>query len=94
MIGLLSKIFGGNKSEKDVKKITPQVEAINRFFVSYQSLSNDALRNKTQEFKQRIGEHLAQIDGDISSKKNEAENLPVAQINQKDVIYQEIDALR
>ena len=94
MIGFLSKIFGGNKSEKDVKKISPQVEVINRFFDEYKSLSNDALRAKTQEFKQRIREHLAGIDEQINTLKIDAENLPVADINQKDVIYQQIDALK
>ena len=58
MAGLLSKLFGGNKSEKDVKKISPLVADINGFFNQYQSLSNDELRNKTQEFKQRIKDHL------------------------------------
>ena len=94
MIGFLSKIFGGNKSDKDVKKISPQVEIINGFFTSYQSLSNDELRSKTPEFKQRIQEHLAQIDEEISTKKTDAENLPVTSISQKDIIYQEIDALK
>ena len=94
MIGFLSKIFGGNKSEKDVKKISPQVEVINRFFTEYNSLSNDALRNKTHEFKARIQKHLGAIDEQINTKKADAENLPVADINQKDVIYQEIDALK
>jgi len=32
MLNFLSKILGGNKSEKDVKKIAPQVEKINSFF--------------------------------------------------------------
>ena len=32
MLNILSKILGGNKSEKDVKKIEPQVEQINKFF--------------------------------------------------------------
>ncbi len=54
MIGFLSKLFGGNKSEKDVKKIRPVVEKINQHFASYASLTNDQLRNKTQEFRQRI----------------------------------------
>ncbi len=94
MTGFLSKIFGGNKSEKDVKKISPQVEIVNRFFTEYQSLSNDALRDKTQDFKQRIQQHLAGIDEQINTKKTDAENLPVADINQKDVFYQEIDALK
>ncbi len=94
MIGFLSKIFGGNKSEKDVKKITPQVAKINGYFTQYQSLSNDHLRNKTAEFKQRIEQHLSTIDQDIHTKKENAENLPVTNINEKDVIYQEIDLLK
>jgi preprotein translocase subunit SecA len=94
MIGVLSKIFGGNKSEKDVKKITPQVGKINHFFTKFQSLSNDELRAKTSEFKLCIQQHLSAIDEQINSKKDIAENLPVTNINEKDVIYQEIDLLK
>ena len=94
MAGFLSKIFGGNKSEKDVKKITPQVATINGFFFQYQSLSNDELRNKTQEFRSRIQQHLSVIDEQINNKKEEAEALPVESINEKDVIYQQVDALK
>ena len=94
MIGFLSKIFGGNKSEKDVKKITPQVARINSFFAQYQSLSNDELRVKTAEFRLRIQQHLSAIDEEINTKKEQAENLPVTNINEKDVIYQQIDVLK
>ena len=58
MLGIISKIFGGNKSEKDVKKILPMVEKINQFFKEYESLSNDQLRSKTIEFRERIKGHL------------------------------------
>jgi len=58
MLNILTKILGGNKSEKDVKKIEPQVGQINKFFDQYQNLSNDELRGKTNEFKQKIKEHL------------------------------------
>ncbi len=94
MIGFLSKIFGGNKSEKDVKKITPQVAKINGYFTQYQSLSNDELRARTTDFKNRIQQHLSAIDEEINTKKENAENLPVTNINEKDVIYQEIDLLK
>jgi preprotein translocase subunit SecA len=94
MIGLLSKVFGGSKSEKDVKKIRPQVEKINQFFAQYQSLSNDQLRNKTQEFRQRIKQHLSAVDEKINEKQLAAENLPVDDINGKDIIYQEVDILK
>jgi len=94
MIGAISKLFGGNKSEKDVKKIFPQVEKINQFFNQYQSLSNDELRNNTNDFKRRIATHLTDIDKVIADKKKAAEDLPVEEINQRDVIYKEIDELK
>ena len=54
MIGfVLRKIFG-TKSERDVKKLTPVVDKINELEESYQKLSVDALKAKTDEFKQRI----------------------------------------
>jgi preprotein translocase subunit SecA len=64
------------------------------FLPEYQSLSNDELRSKTQDFKDRIKQHLAEIDEKIQTKKTDAEDLPVTQINEKDIIYQEIDALK
>ena len=94
MAGLLSKLFGGNKSEKDVKKISPLVGDINTFFDQYQSLTNDELRNKTQEFKARIKEHLSEIDAAIEAKKQEAEGLTALDITGRDIIYQEVDKMR
>ena len=94
MLGFISKIFGGSKSEKDVKKIEPYVGKVNHFFTSYQSLSNDQLRNKTQEFRQRIKEHLAEIDGEIIAKNAAAEALPFNDLMDKDAIYQEVDKLK
>jgi preprotein translocase subunit SecA len=94
MAGFLSKLFGGNKSEKDVKKITPQVAKINQYFAQYQSLSNDQLRAKTVEFREKIQQYLTDIDSQIKAKKDAAEALSVDAINEKDVIYQAVDDLK
>ena len=94
MLGFISKIFGGSKSEKDVKKIEPYVGKINHFFTSYQSLSNDELRGKTLEFRQRIKEHLSEIDAEITTKNASAEELPFSDLMGKDSIYQEVDKLK
>ena len=58
MLKFISKLLGGNKSEKDVAQIRPIVEKINGYFNQYQSLTNDELRNKTQEFKNRIKDFI------------------------------------
>jgi preprotein translocase subunit SecA len=94
MLGFISKIFGGSKSEKDVKKIEPLVVKINEHFAAYQSLSNDDLRNKTVEFRQRIKEHLTEIDNEIAEKNKAAEELPFNDLMGKDAIYQEVDELK
>ncbi len=94
MSGFFSKLFGGSKSEKDVKKIEPVVGQINKFFASYQSLSNDDLRNKTQEFRNRIKNHLKSTDDEIIAKNKAAEELPFSDLVGKDNIYQEVDKLK
>ena len=94
MLNILNKLLGGNKSEKDVKKLEPQVGKINSFFNEYASLSNDELRAKTNEFKQRIKEHLAEVDASINNKKTEAEELPEAEMNSRDALYKEVDELK
>jgi preprotein translocase subunit SecA len=94
MIGFISKLFGGSKSEKDIKNIQPRVAIINQHFESYQSISNDELRGKTNEFRQRIREHLSEIDTKITDLTKQGEELPFSDIVGKDSIYQEIDALK
>ncbi|MBI5856572.1 MAG: preprotein translocase subunit SecA [Sphingobacteriales bacterium] len=94
MLGFISKIFGGSKSEKDVKKIEPLVVKINEHFAAYQSLNNDELRSKTLEFRQRIKEHLTEIDNEIAEKNKAAEELPFNDLMGKDAIYQEVDKLK
>lgn len=94
MLGFIQKIFGGSKSEKDVKKIAPVVAKVNQFFATYQSLTNDQLRGKTQEFRQRIKEHLTAIDAEIAERNAAAEALPFNDLLGKDAIYQEVDKLK
>ena len=61
-MGFLEKIFG-NYSEKEIKKIKPIVTKIEALGPQYESLSDEELRAKTQEFKDRLanGETLDDI---------------------------------
>ncbi|MDP4131574.1 MAG: preprotein translocase subunit SecA [Bacteroidota bacterium] len=94
MAGFFSMLFGGNKSEKDIKKINPLVDQINEYVKAYTALSNDDLRAKTQEFKQRVRDHLAEVDKSITDLNLQAENLPFSDIGGKDALYTEIDSLK
>ncbi len=94
MLKVISKLFGGSKSEKDVKKITPLVGEINRHFETYASLSNDELRHKTQDFRAQIKDHIKEIDAEIAARKEDANQLPSEDIAGRDAIFTEIDKLR
>jgi len=61
-MGFLEKIFG-NYSDKEIKKITPIVDKIEKLEPSMEALTDDELRAKTQEFKKRLaqGETLDDI---------------------------------
>ena len=50
---LLKKIIG-TKNERDLKRIRPIVAKINEIEATYQSLSDDELRAKTAEFRERL----------------------------------------
>jgi preprotein translocase subunit SecA len=94
MFKFLSGFFGGSKSEKDVKAISPLVGVINTHFGSYQSLSHDQLRAKTSEFRDRIKEHLVEIDNSIRALNEQAEQLPLEDILGRDDLYKEVDELK
>lgn len=94
MANFFSKIFGGSKSEKDVKAILPTVTKINQHFKDFQSLSNDELRNKTNEFRTRIQEHLKEIDEAIEQTNKKADELPFDDLVGKDAVYQQVDILK
>ena len=93
MFNFISKLFGGSKSDKDVQRIRPIVTQTSNFFQEYRNLTNDQLRGKTLEFRQRINEHLTEINAEISQIKQQAEALPSEDINGKDELYKQIDAL-
>jgi preprotein translocase subunit SecA len=57
---LLGKVFG-TKNERVVKALMPQVAAISALEPQIQKLTDDELRAKTDEFRQRIQERLARF---------------------------------
>jgi len=57
---LLGKVFG-TKNERELKRLMPQVEAINALEPRMKQLSDDQLRAKTDEFRQRVQTRLSAI---------------------------------
>ena len=52
-MGLISKIFG-SYSEKEVKRVQPIIDKINSLEEEISKLSDEELKNKTTEFKERL----------------------------------------
>ena len=61
-MSLVTKIFGTH-SERELKRITPLVDKIESLRPDMQALSDEQLKNKTEEFKKRLqaGETLDDI---------------------------------
>ncbi len=53
-MGLISKVFGTH-SEREIKRITPIVNKIESYRDSMMALSDEQLKDKTFEFKERLG---------------------------------------
>ena len=91
MLGFLTKIFG-SKSERDIKLVQPLVVKINEEYAKLSSISNDELRGKTIEFKERIATFLTDIDAKIAGLKADAES-DALDLHEKTAIYDQVDTL-
>ncbi|MFM2048555.1 MAG: preprotein translocase subunit SecA [Bacteroidota bacterium] len=93
MLNFISKIFGGSKTEKDVKELRIQIQPILQAEEKIKGLSIDELRHKTIEFRNKIKNHLAEIDAQINDLKLEAESVDFATEN-KEAAYKQLDELK
>jgi preprotein translocase subunit SecA len=60
---LLGKVFG-TKNEREIKRLLPNVEAINALEPQMQGLSDEQRRAKTDAFRARIQERLSKLQDD------------------------------
>jgi len=92
LLNSVLKVFVGDKAKKDVKALQPIVNQIKSFEETLSQLSNDELRAKTQEFKDKIKASYASLDEKIQALRTEAE--ASNDIDRNEDIYTEIDALK
>jgi preprotein translocase subunit SecA len=90
MLKFLSSLFP-SKSEKDVRRLLPLVDEINGFFEEYQKLTDDELRAKTAEFRQRIADHLKEDEDEIQSLRDQLKSGDDLALDQRESIYDQID---
>ncbi|MCX6163540.1 MAG: preprotein translocase subunit SecA, partial [Ignavibacteriae bacterium] len=89
MLKLISKIFP-SKHVKDYKASLPVVEEINAYFEEYKNFTDDQLRAKTQELKQRIKDNIAETETKLTELREKLkEDL---EHNERMDVYDELDA--
>lgn len=87
----LKKIFG-TKHERDNQLYLPIVEEINQIGEMLKSLSNDALRAKTMEFRAQIADFLSEMDQEIQELRDQAAQSE--DLDQKEEIFSAVDELQ
>jgi len=90
IVNSLLKVFVGDKKQKDLKLLQPIVNQVHTFDSQIANFSNDELRAKTIEFKQRIQSANQEFQSKISDLELQ---LDQAEIDEKEFIYEQIDEL-
>ncbi len=92
MANFLSKLFG-SKSQRDLKEVNPYLEATLKVYPSIKELTNDQLRAKTIEFKERIQNEIREEETELASLRKRIEDEYDMPIDEKERLYKRIDEL-
>ncbi|MBW7888484.1 MAG: preprotein translocase subunit SecA [Bacteroidetes bacterium] len=90
MLKFLSNLFG-SKKEKDVQELLPLAQQINEIYPSLESLSDEQLKAKTDEFKNKIQEAVKETRLQIEELKKQLENESEAE--KRGELYTQIEDL-
>ncbi|HAB89140.1 MAG TPA: preprotein translocase subunit SecA [Bacteroidetes bacterium] len=95
MAGFLEGVFNlfGKKNERDRKEVQPRIDLINANDAEYAQLSDEALRNKTNEFRERLDAHLSGIKAEVSELDQKV-NQEDLDLDTKEEIFKTIDDLK
>ena len=85
----LTKLFG-NKSQRDLKEITPYVEKVKAVYPSIKELSNDELRGRIDAIKQRIQDYVADERAKVNSLR---EGIDGKELEEREAIWTEVDKI-
>lgn len=89
---LLSSFFG-SKSGRDLEALKPVIEKVQKVTPSIEALTDDALRLKTTEFKNKIKAAVSEENQEIDKIQASLDNNEVV-VSDKEILYKKIDALK
>ncbi|MDK2978211.1 MAG: preprotein translocase subunit SecA [Bacteroidales bacterium] len=91
LTNILTK-FLGNKSERDIREISPILELIKDEYKKIVQLSNDDLRSEAANIRQEILNHIREENETVTGLKTKAESDDI-DVLEKEKIYDEIDKI-
>ena len=89
ILNSILKTFVGDKTKKDLNKITPLVAKINDFQKSFETLSHDELREKTLHFKSLLAEGNNVFNETINQLQEAVGKTD--DLDEKEALYKQID---
>jgi preprotein translocase subunit SecA len=93
MLNGLLKIFLGDKSSSDLKEIQPVVDEILKAGEALLSISADELRAKSTNLRDRINDHISDLQGEIDGLKLKSASMPESDLDAKEAVFNKIDTL-
>jgi len=87
------ELFIGSKTKRDIAEITPYVEKVKSAYETVKKLSNDQLRELTQDLRKRIKEYVKDEKSQIEAIKTELDDNETLSIEEREVKFNEIDEL-
>jgi preprotein translocase subunit SecA len=92
MANFLTKLFG-NKSQRDLKVVRPFLDATLAVYPEIEKLTNDELRAKTIEFRQRIAQTIEAEETELAAMRKRIEEEYDMPVDEKESLYKRIDEL-
>ncbi|MDR2791863.1 MAG: preprotein translocase subunit SecA [Tannerellaceae bacterium] len=86
---LMTRFFG-NKSQRDLREITPYVDKIQAVYPTIAALDNDALRAKTDEIRQQIRDYISEEHAEIERLRTKIEE---KELEEREAVWTEIDRI-
>ena len=86
------KSFLGDKNQKDLKEVGKIVAKIKKVEPALRELSDDELRQKTREFREKIKTATAEISAQIEELKTQIKS--TANIDEKEGLFSKIESLK
>lgn len=96
MIGSVTKVMKamfGDKATRDLKEISPLVEATKAAYETLGNLSNDELRAKSTAMKAKIAAEIADEEAERAVIKKQIDDNPLMNPLEKDDLYDQMDAI-